>query len=201
MTPSQCHLLDKLPSELRLNIYEHVYEKSIHRVLNLTSTLRVLQVKVPTTVSTRNYAALLRTCKTIYEEAMPCLYGNFRFSMFVYALSREQNYNVIGPLASCSLLCFAQEIHFVFWDVSLPTVNVFLLQARGLAAALKGNETLRTCTVRFHPPIGMVDREASKVVRRRCEEAINSIHSSEEARTTSEQLYRKILDEIKPATR
>ena len=192
----ECCLLDKLPPELRLRIYEFVFRDQISLVLYLTSTLRLLRAKLKTRTPPLHYSALLQTCKTINREATPCLYGNTIFSMFIYTLARERNYEDLGTLRSTTLLRFVRQIHFHFWDVNLQTINVFLLQLKGVAEALKTNTHLQTCSVRFRPPIGLMDLEAAKVVKLNCDEAITSTTPWCREDPASKELYHQISNHI-----
>ena len=194
--PEECYLLTRLPPELRLRIYEFVFYDQVSLVLYITSTLRLLRAKLKTRTPPLHYTALLQTCKTINREATPYLYGNTIFSVFVYTLSRERNYEDLGTLRSTTLLRFVRQIHFHFWDVNLQTINVFLLQLKALADALKTNTRIQTCSVRFRPPIGLMDVEAAKVVKLNCDEAMTSTTPWYKGDPAAKELYGQILNHI-----
>lgn len=75
-----CPLLHRLPPELRLQIYTHLFSTPTHTSLLLRST-----TKLETISAAKNaHSALLKTCRTIYTEAAPLLYSNTTFRIQIY---------------------------------------------------------------------------------------------------------------------
>lgn len=103
--PCRCPLL-RLPTELRLRIYEELFDpkcrqinwntttiaKNSHEPLYLPCRLLIYNnfVTTPPRVDDRgwnndflNFAAVLRTCSFIYHEAVDVLYDHTRFTLSV----------------------------------------------------------------------------------------------------------------------
>ena len=195
----ECHLLTRLPPELRLRIYEQLYDRTVNPIFYLTVRSRLLRAGAssPLYQPPRNYAALLRTCKTINNEVHSIFYKSLSPSMLIYAFSREyKNYDDFGSLHTSSLLKFVRETDLHFWVVSIRTINVFLLQVKGLAEALKDNQKLKISSLDFSPPAVGLESETRRIVKLRCVHAIASLSQFGIRGQAAEQLYRRLLDEI-----
>jgi hypothetical protein len=82
----RCHLL-KLPVELRLDIYRHVFCLPRHAYFAVLDTVSVEFEDVdPRSYQPGwNMAELLCTCRRIYEEAAPMLYSETKFEIDIEA--------------------------------------------------------------------------------------------------------------------
>jgi len=98
--PKRCRLLE-LPPELRLVIYDYVWDEDINCGLNLNTTD---EVHVDYCDSPRHMTALLGTCNFIYSEAQPIFYDAIIFHLDL------DNYKVayvtrqIGTTSTCAPL-------------------------------------------------------------------------------------------------
>lgn len=103
----QCLLLS-LPAEIRLQIYEHVYSTPCSPQFFLRDDSSIQQPLHRW--FSHEGVALLRTCRTIYEESLPMLYANATSRIQIYIGSGWPTYQSIGPLSSSNPL-FARIQH------------------------------------------------------------------------------------------
>jgi hypothetical protein len=91
-------LLEDLPTELRLRIYDHVFDERFHCSLLIRSGSKVELISLA-----KAHAALLKTCKTIYSEAAPVLYDTVTFRVQVYPVDGYPSYGNISHLSKNTL--------------------------------------------------------------------------------------------------
>ena len=89
MDRNHCPLL-ALPPELRLCIYDYVYEPPSSHPCTFTilKTGRIQTFSLPT-FKWEGAASLLRTCKQINQEATPILYGWAKFKLSIFGQAFE----------------------------------------------------------------------------------------------------------------
>lgn len=68
----------KLPTELRLEIYELMFPRE---TISLVTFRNQLEKKANANCSAGDYVAILATCRTIHDEAKPVLYANTHFDI------------------------------------------------------------------------------------------------------------------------
>jgi hypothetical protein len=78
----RCYLLE-LPTELRLEIYSHIFTLTHSVILAVVDSVYVkFNGITPGRYKPRwIYGNLLQTCRTIYREAAPALYGQAHFTI------------------------------------------------------------------------------------------------------------------------
>lgn len=86
----KCHLLESLPPELRLRIYEFVYSEPCYCSLVMRSKSKLELFSRPASATN----SMLRTCRTMYAEAAPVLYAAAVFRVHIHP---EEDYHNVVP--------------------------------------------------------------------------------------------------------
>jgi hypothetical protein len=89
----RCSLLEDLPAEIRLRIYEELYDEAYHSSLLIRSDSKIELISLA-----RGHAALLKTCRTIYKEASPVLYDATTFRVQIYPVEGYSSHGNINRL-------------------------------------------------------------------------------------------------------
>ncbi len=76
-----CLFLQKLPPEIRLRIYDFIFDQETHTSLLIRSDSRLEVISLA-----KAHAAILKTCKTVYHEACPVLYDSVSFRIQIYPI-------------------------------------------------------------------------------------------------------------------
>ncbi|KAK5701233.1 hypothetical protein LTR17_022768 [Elasticomyces elasticus] len=100
----RCHLLE-IPPEMRVRIYEYVYDE--HNVLEICITEQGTVLRSETGDATRDQMmrhlpSLLKTCTLISREANPGLYRSLQFSVGIDSEFRS-HYPVLHLIELCSI--------------------------------------------------------------------------------------------------
>lgn len=96
----RCRLLQDLPPELRLLIYEHLFDGSYQASLLIRSSNKTEVIS-----QARAHVAILRTCKTIYKEAVSLVpYAATTFKAQVYPENPYPSFRNSGNLRTPWLL-------------------------------------------------------------------------------------------------
>ena len=90
---NRCAFLDFLPVEIRLRIYEELYDEQYHSSLLIRSGSKVELISLA-----KAHAALLKTCRTIYSEAAPLLYDATTFRVQIYPVEGFSSHGNINRL-------------------------------------------------------------------------------------------------------
>lgn len=152
MDHNHCPILS-LPPELRLCIYNHLYESySSHPcTFNILRTGLIQTFSLPT-FKWGGAASLLRTCKQINQEATPILYAkaNFNMSIFHPIPARFRSMVDYGHICDCLTFKNIQHLtislHVNCEDREMATTLRHLASALDL---LDTEKTLKTCSVRL----------------------------------------------------
>ena len=160
---SQCHLLGRLPPELRVEIYEYIFAERCHASLMITSG-----TKIELTAPAKAHAALVKTCKTIRNEAAPILYDSAIFRVQIYPMEGYPRHG--GLIASNMTSPFLSNIRHLQVKVCVvspkdvkPATHLVKTFARALDSAHANIETLEVVSnfrIRFDGP-GTIEREGS----------------------------------------
>jgi hypothetical protein len=89
----QWHILS-LPPELRLRIYEHIFNRSYHTGLLIRSHSKVELISLA-----KAHAAIIKTCRKIYHEATPYLYDATTFRVQIYPEAGYPSYGNTGHMS------------------------------------------------------------------------------------------------------
>jgi hypothetical protein len=89
----RCALLEVLPAEIRLRIYEELFDESYHSSLLIRSDSKIELISLA-----KAHAAILRTCWTIYREAVPILYDATTFRVQIYPVEGYSSHGNINRL-------------------------------------------------------------------------------------------------------
>lgn len=90
---NRCALLEMLPPEIRLRIYEELYDEAYHSSLLIRSDSKIELISLA-----RGHAALLKTCRIIYREAAPVLYDATTFRVQIYPVEGFSSHGNINRL-------------------------------------------------------------------------------------------------------
>lgn len=99
----RCYLLE-IPPELRLQTYSFVYTKHITAYFNISHDD---ELHNPCFDTTLHCTSLPATCRTIYHEATPVLYGRVTFALqFTNWTARKKSsaWKSLGRLSACTWL-------------------------------------------------------------------------------------------------
>lgn len=91
----KCHILEDLPPELRLRIYEHLFCEDYQSSLLIRSASKIEPIapaKAP--------IALFKTCKIVYSEASPVLYSRTTFRVQIYPVDGFSSHGSSARLGS-----------------------------------------------------------------------------------------------------
>ena len=96
--PGKCHLLESIPSEIRLQIYEHLFSERCRPVL-MVSNEQAIYLPL-TKQSSHPGAGLVRTCRTCHDEATPflCEAADFHLELQAADHMRVPHSRYRGPL-------------------------------------------------------------------------------------------------------
>ncbi|KAK5172528.1 uncharacterized protein LTR77_002648 [Saxophila tyrrhenica] len=84
---TKCYLLESLPAEFRVQIYEHVFnEPNTHPLLIIKDELKI-KVKQ----KARAHVGLHKTCETIHYEATPVAYESQKFYVEIACYRSHSN--------------------------------------------------------------------------------------------------------------
>lgn len=92
-TMSDCTLLDALPAEIRLRIYEELYDETYHSSLLIRSDSKIELISLA-----KAHGAILKTCRTIYREAAPILYDTTTFRVQIYPVEGYSSHGNVNRL-------------------------------------------------------------------------------------------------------
>ena len=124
-----CHLLS-IPPELRLRIYEYLYDNEKDRrcslILRNNKFIECFQIPC---FGCEGAAALLRTCKEIYYEATPVLYENTTFKILVFGHNKPEfsTLHSLAPVQTCTSL---------LKQVRRLSLNVYLREKQDMDPAI-----------------------------------------------------------------
>ncbi|KAK4954523.1 hypothetical protein LTR10_007954 [Elasticomyces elasticus] len=145
----RCHLLE-LPPELRLLIYEFLYASDYKHNIVVDGALVVFTLAKPIFGRIfQHFAALLRTCTLIHNEAEPILYEATAFDMYIQSelLSVERSRK--GKLHTCKFFGHIMNIRKL--KIRVPDVDNGVDNAvrciAGLARALPSNKQYRLTNI------------------------------------------------------
>lgn len=89
----RCALLEDLPTEIRLRIYEFVFDGSYQSSLLIRSNSKIELVSLA-----KAHGALLKTCRTIHAEALPILYDATTFRVQIYPVEGYSSHGNMNKL-------------------------------------------------------------------------------------------------------
>ena len=169
--PERCILLEALPPELRLRIYEHLYNEPCHCSLLMRNVAKIELINRAQTP-----AALIGTCRTIYMEAAPILYNTTTFRLQIYPEGGFHTHRMTVFHTANPYLGRIQhlEVKVGLLEAYLITPAMEFLQT--LASALEEIDAdMKTLDVDFRifPDVADVRRHRNKyLVERACRETL-----------------------------
>lgn len=132
----RCLLLE-LPAELRMQIYEHVYNVPCSPQFFLRDD-KSIQQPLHRWFSHEGIA-LLRTCSTIHREALSVVYNHATFRIQIYIGSGWPTYYTIGPLSSSNpLFARMQKAEITLHLVDAKHIDPAFFRLGLLAQAMEG---------------------------------------------------------------
>ncbi|KAK5172527.1 uncharacterized protein LTR77_002647 [Saxophila tyrrhenica] len=93
---SKCYLLQTIPPELRLLIYQHVF--NFHNSTFAVPIFLLWRGNIATDSRAWAHAALTKTCRKIYNEASPVLYDHHTFRIFTSTDHEDEIIDTCGDL-------------------------------------------------------------------------------------------------------
>lgn len=91
----QCGFLEALPTEIRLRIYEELFDETYHSSLLIRSDSKIELISLA-----KAHGAILKTCRMIYQEASPILYDATTFRVQIYPVEGYSSHGNINRLYS-----------------------------------------------------------------------------------------------------
>ncbi|KAK3056055.1 hypothetical protein LTR09_003291 [Extremus antarcticus] len=131
--PPVWHLLETLPAELRIQIYEYIFAEPSH-----TSLLICSDSKIEIISSAKAHAAMLKTCRLIHHEAAPILYDTVTFRVQIYPVEGYSRYgNLSGFNGSSPFLRHIRHLHVKVYVLTPGEVKAANRLTQELASALE----------------------------------------------------------------
>lgn len=175
-------MFDRVPPELRLQIWEHVlafaederpphfhlYDKVYDSCMYRAQSKECAQKRR----EAYGHTALLRTCRVIYNEALPMLYKNTHFELVLFAGKARWKYdlmwdtaplfnqhehdlvlrNNLGELARCPQLKRIRHATVVVQPGESPDVKAYKKRIEDFLAAVAYGGGLKTFSIKFNFP-------------------------------------------------
>ena len=91
----RCAFLEALPPEIRLRIYEELFDETYHSSLLIRSDSKIELISLP-----KAHGAILKTCRTIYKEASAILYDATTFRVQIYPVEGYSSHGNVNRLHS-----------------------------------------------------------------------------------------------------
>ena len=144
----RCHLLEDLPPELRLRIYEHLFNEEYRPSLLIGSCSKI-QFLSPA----KAHAGILKTCRTIYSEATPLLYRKTTFQVQIYPVNGFSPHGNIARFnASTPFLSRIQHLEIKSCILFPPDIGAALRLFKTFADALEeAGAEIKTSNIRLNP--------------------------------------------------
>lgn len=141
----RCALLEVLPPEVRLRIYEELFDEAYHSSLLIRSDSKIELISLA-----KAHAALLKTCWTIYREAVPILYDATTFRVQIYPVEGYSSHGNINRLhASTPFLRRMQHVEIKSCIVLPCHIEPALRLMKTFACALEDSDArIKTLHVR-----------------------------------------------------
>ena len=101
--------LFELPAEVRLRIYEMIYQDQVH-IFNVAESVHWIMRLKPLDKQKND---LLRTCHTIYEEALPVMYQKIQAQIMLFPIDKDHDTNDLiacGPASEFDYFKYVQNI-------------------------------------------------------------------------------------------
>ena len=140
--------LFRLPPELRLRIYEYIYNGERGCSLIARNNRQVECFKLPC-FGCAGPAALLRTCKEVYREAAPVLYSTTTFKILLFGLKQPEMGTLAPfcPLRSCLALRHTRNLELVLHLRDNHDLKPILNRLTALVQQLPPERELKSCSV------------------------------------------------------
>lgn len=194
----KCPLVDRLPVELRLQIYDYIYTERYTCTLMLRADDKVEMLSQPSRTPQRP-TALSQTCKTIYAETIGFVYMMTTFCLQLYTYRQHIPCSLYGlGLVTPSNLLFGRMKNLEIGGclTRLAQVPSFMRDLETLADALEGAgaelETLKVSIRVFPTAPEWADRVDEDYVNATCEDALE--HVEEPSKRAPSGTYRRILE-------
>lgn len=140
-----CTFLEALPAEIRLRIYEELFDEAYHSSLLIRSDSKIELISLA-----KAHGAILKTCRTIYKEAAPVLYDATTFRVQIYPVEGYSSHGNVNRLHSSTP--FLRRIRHIEIKscIILPShIEPALRLMKTFACALEDSEaTIKTLNVR-----------------------------------------------------
>ena len=91
----KCAFLETLPPEIRLRIYEELFDEAYHSSLLIRSDSKIELISLA-----KAHGAILKTCRTIYKEASSILYDATIFRVQIYPVEGYSSHGNVNRLHS-----------------------------------------------------------------------------------------------------
>jgi hypothetical protein len=141
-----CPLLE-LPPELRLRIYDHIYNTQYRCTLQQETQTRCHQIG-----HCAGAANLLSTCKEIYAEVLPILYSTTTFKVIIFGGRRPsggpQYEDFLKPRDSRHCLKHARNLELVILIMRNTDILKALEKIMAVCQQVPQDRRLNSCTVR-----------------------------------------------------
>ena len=171
---ASCPFLERLPSELRLHIYGFVYEDRIACVVPLLSNRSFLRGNDRVAAGLETHMlALLKTCKTIREEASPLFFDKVYFHFKLTSESLCLPLGMNSSFEQCHFFHRIQRLGIKTKCSDLAEFRLRLLQLQKIFEVLESVEASIKIVFSVYDPrdhrwYGFVD-EANQLVAERVE--------------------------------
>lgn len=154
-----CHLL-RIPPELRLEIYGHLFPTQIRNyecIGNHPALIRCLK-------ETQTNGAILRTCREIYNEALPVLYSKTTFEFTPTPLtgmgvSRSRVLKAFADIAQMKKV----KIH-IYLPAGQEDVEATVVVTKALLDKLDHCKYVQELELDLHTREGQLDRESKTIL-------------------------------------
>lgn len=180
-----CAFLEALPAEIRLRIYEELFDEAYHSSLLIRSDSKIELVSLA-----KAHGAILKTCRAIYQEAAPILYDATTFRVQIYPVEGYSSHGNVNRLHSSTP--FLRRIRHIEINscIFLPShIEPALRLMKTFACALEDSQaTIKTLNVR--------SKLFNDMSKRKLNEYREQLSLREDARLKGEkcQLFQKIID-------
>ena len=182
----RCRILEDLPPELRLRIYEHLFCEPCHSSVLIRSDSKIEIISLA-----KAHAAILKTCRTIYREATPILYSTTTFRVQIYPAEGWPSCGNVGQLRKSSLFLGRVQHLDIKSCIFLPIhVEPALRLMKAFAIALEeAHASIKTLNVR-----SKLFPDVSEKRRNMYEEQLCESDFCAEARPTGTFLFQRMME-------
>lgn len=196
--PGRCYLLEGLPPELRLRIYEYAYGEPVLCRLYIRKGQTIEQPVGGKGIGGAR-PALHLSCKTIYKEATPVLYAMTEFTFNIFSVRTSYPFNDISLIHECPFLHRLQrlEIHICLYHTTGAVERLQKMEALAVSIETAGAriKALRVSNQACAECRGRHDSVRSKGFVEQCLQGeIDRLTGKKEGELQS-GLYRKMLHE------